>query len=248
MLIYGTTDGGAAVGIYAPSTATLTDGSTVDVETNYPFDDKVTVTIMAKKAMPLYVRIPAWATKATVNGAAATANAMHKVDCKAGSTTAIVEFNPEIRLETWDHVDAKGTSNNTVYSIHRGVLMYSLPLKGNYTKVAHHWGPDENDGSNDYEVLTSDKWAFALASKPEEMKFTQSGYVTGAAPFNHTNWPTSISAQVRSVPNWGMVSNSAGTPPASPACGAGVKCGDPMKVDLVPHGSTDLRIGEMPMA
>jgi DUF1680 family protein len=82
MLIYSTTDGGAAVGVYAPAMATLPDGSTVDIETNYPFDDQITVTLVAKKDMPLYVRIPAWATKATVNGFLALAGTMHKVLCK----------------------------------------------------------------------------------------------------------------------------------------------------------------------
>jgi len=248
MIVFETGDGGAAIGVYAPTSATLPDGSIVDIDTSYPFDDQVSITVTAKKNMPLYLRIPAWADKATVNGKPATANSMYKVNCNQGVTKALLAFDPQIRLESADRVDANGTSKDLAFSVHRGSLMYSLPLKGNYTIKAHHWGPDPKDGSNDYEVLTSDEWAFALSSSVEDMKFVKSGYVDGAAPFNTSNWPTYITAKVRSVPGWGMKTNSADTPPSSPACGGVVKCGEPMEVKLVPHGATDLRIGMMPLA
>jgi hypothetical protein len=41
--------------------------------------------------------------------------------------------------------------------------------------------------------------------------------------------------------------NSAAPPPLSPACKS-ASCGAPKKVTLVPHGYTELRIGEFPLA
>merc|ERR1719161_279999 len=61
MLVYATHDGGAAVAIYAPASAALPDGSTVEIQGSYPFDDTMKVVVDAKAAMPLYLRIPQWA-------------------------------------------------------------------------------------------------------------------------------------------------------------------------------------------
>ncbi len=65
-VILTTQDGGVAVGLFAPAAATLPDGSTIAVQTDYPFDDVVTVVLNAKAAMPLYMRVPAWAINATM--------------------------------------------------------------------------------------------------------------------------------------------------------------------------------------
>jgi hypothetical protein len=45
------------------------------------------------------IRIPSWASKATVNGASATNGTLVSVACKAGTTTIKVALNPEIRVE-----------------------------------------------------------------------------------------------------------------------------------------------------
>jgi len=246
MLVYGTQDGGAAVGIYAPATVKLPDNSTVEIVGNYPFDDQMTVNVQATKEMPLYLRIPGWATAATVNGDPTTNGTMHKVSCPVGWSTVDIQFNPEIRFEAWTRVDAEGKDDAaTVYSVHRGALMYSLPIQGNYTVTANHFGSE----GNDYEVVPTTAWNVALDLKAAPLKYVQAGYLDGSAPFNHTGWPTYIEAKVRQVPGWGIELNSAATPPASPACAsAESNCGEPYTVKLVPHGGTDLRIGEMPFA
>ena len=85
----------------------------------------------------------------------------------------------------------------------------------------------------------------------------------GAAPFNHSHWPVEIAAPLRPLPSWGLAKNSAAEPPQSPACAAsaaaasgaaatskrgGAACGAVEVHRLVPHGGTDLRIGELPVA
>ena len=71
----------------------------------------------------------------------------------------------------------------------------------------------------------------------------------GAAPFNHSGWPSAILAPLRTLTadSWPIEANSAAPPPVSPACEASV-CGPREMRLLVPHGGTELRIGELPVA
>ena len=134
-------------------------------------------------------------------------------------------------------------------SVHRGALLYSLPISANYTVYAHHFGT--NTMSNDYYLQPTSPWRFALDANPRDLsslKFNGIGYVAGAAPFNHSNWPTSIGARLRPLPGWSITDNSASEPPTSPACSSAGACGAAEAHALVPHGGTELRIGEFPLA
>ena len=241
MLVF-ETDDGAAIGAYAPATVKLSaSASTVDVDTDYPFGDTVTVTVDAEKDMALYLRVPGWASRATIDGKATQNGTMAKVQCKAGKNRFTLNLNPDVRLENWD---------NGAVSVHRGALMYSLPLAGHYEQRAHYFGPD-HDWSSDWEVNTTSTWNYALdvdSSDPSKsLRFDQTGpYVPGSSPWNHTGWPVSIQATARQVKAWGIAHGSAATPPASPACASADTCGAPVPVTLVPHGGTDLRMGEFP--
>jgi hypothetical protein len=246
MLVYATMKpSGVAVAIYAPASAKLSDGTVVDVDTTYPFGDSVVVTVTASKPTAVYLRIPEWATRATVNGTPAKNGTMWEGTAGAGSTKFDIAFNPAVRLEEWD---------GGAVSVHRGAIMYSLPISANYTVYAHHFGTDTQ--SNDYYLNPTSPWQFALDADPgalsRSFSFISSGYQEGAAPFNHSGWPTQIAASLRSLPSWGTALNSAAEPPKSPACTktspAAAACGSAEKHSLVPHGGTELRIGEMPLA
>merc|ERR1712048_1096806 len=90
--------------------------------------------------------------------------------------------------------------------------------------------------SNDYELRPTTVWNVALDIKDKDapstsFAFKSTGYVDGAAPFNHSGWPVWIEASVRQVPGWGLKSNSAAQPPASPACSSPkANCGPVTKV------------------
>jgi hypothetical protein len=252
MIVYSTADKGAAIGLYAPSTSKLPDGSTVDIDTSYPYEDEIRITVDAKAAMPLYVRIPGWAVSGTtINGKAVpagSAGTMLKQACTSGKNTFVLKFTPKIKVEQWGDKGATGAS------VTRGVLLYTLPIVPNYTVYGHHFGGA--DQSNDYELRPTSPWQYALDVNPDEpsksLTFASTGYVDGSAPFNHSGWPVTITATVRKLPSWGEALNSAAPPPQSPACvdqnGKDNKqCGTPEKVTLVPYGGTELRIGEFPI-
>jgi len=242
MLVYKMGENGVAVGLYAPASAKLPDGTTVDIDTTYPFGDTAEVTFSnVPKQMTVHLRIPGWATKATVNGKLAQNGTMWEGVANAGTTKFSVEFNPAVRLQEWD---------GGAVSVHRGALLYSLPIGADYTVYAHHYGTDTM--SNDYYLNPTTPWQFALDADPQALQkslvFSNQGYVEGSAPFNHSNWPTEITATLRPLSSWGTASNSAAVPPTSPACAKASSCGPAEKHNLVPHGGTELRIGEMPLA
>lgn len=81
--------------------------------------------------------------------------------------------------------------------------------------------------SNDYELRTTDPWAYALDADPDFLPAslipTVHGYNPGTAPFNHSGWPVTIRARLRPIPKWRpdeRFKESAAPPPKSPACAA----------------------------
>merc|ERR1712194_126605 len=96
-------------------------------------------------------------------------------------------------------------------------------------------------------------WAFALdadfADAESTMTFGNRSYVPGDAAFNRSRPLCHIKAMIRSLPGWVEKNNGAALPPASPACKASAsQCGAPEEALLVPHGTTALRIGAMPLS
>ena len=181
MVVFSTpSDGGVAVGAYAPLSATTPGGVTVDITTAYPFDDIITVTVsgnnMASTGIPVRLRVPGWASSPdkTLNGKPITAanGTMLNTSCvpQAGETSAsctfVLDFKPQIRVEEWGDFAADGSRTQAgPYSIHRGPLLYGLPLGLNFTQTAHYFGPanDTSQSSNDYEVRATNDQSWNVA-------------------------------------------------------------------------------------
>ena len=122
IVLMSTADDGIVIATIAPVLATLPSGATVEIVTDYPFADTISVHISGlKKPTPVHIRIPGWATKATVppsafvsasliqlmatpywqvNGAPAANGTLHKFSAPVQSTTIKIIFAPEIRVET----------------------------------------------------------------------------------------------------------------------------------------------------
>lgn len=66
MLFFTTPSGDVAVGAFAPASAVLPGGHSIDMDTTFPFEDTVRVTLVAKSPIQLLLRIPGWATNVTV--------------------------------------------------------------------------------------------------------------------------------------------------------------------------------------
>jgi hypothetical protein len=244
---------GVALGLLLPvaANATLADGArvTVTVDTDYPFDDVVRVRIGGAPArgLPFDVRIPSWATAATlaVNGGVAapvgaSAGAFFRVALPPGDSTLVLDTAPAVRISRWF---------NGAVAVERGALVFALQLEETVA-ITKQWG---YPNATDLNVTTTSPWNYALviadvANPAASFNFTRRG-PPGAQPFGGGDAvPVVLTAWARRVAAWGEELNAAAPPPDSPACSAPGACGDAVLVTLVPHGSTLLRITAFPVA
>lgn len=80
-----------------------------------------------------------------------------------------------------------------------------------------------------------------MAIDPSSLKYNGDASSVSSVPFSTSNATVSISATVCPI-NWSTANNSLAEPPSSPATCTGSK----KAVQLLPFGSTRLRMGEMP--
>lgn len=269
-MLHASPDGGVAVSSLGPVSATLAGGVAVNVSTDYPFDDVVTVTLSglpagAAVAYPLYIRVPSWATNATlaVNGrppvaVGGSAGAMLRVAWGAGDVgpgaVAVLATNPVVRVEP--------AFNGTALSVHRGALLFALQLEETFVQTdafpteprAVNWVVEQPGCDAPNKQPCGGAWNAALvvsnASAPGAgFTFSRVGGVP-AYPFAGGRWGTSnlqLTAPVRSVAAWGVALGAAAPPPASPVdCSAPGSCSDVYTATWVPYGSTHLRMSVLP--
>ena len=217
-----------AVGVFVPASAVLEDGLHIIMDTSYPYSHSVKVTLVPPSGTPwkgLYICIPSWAMHATVtmNGAPQpghTANGtMHLVLPPSSTSVLLVvelDLNPAVRLEEW---------YPGFISVHRGNLMYSLPITTTITSTKKYQYPE----SQYLEDQPASEWRFALDVPGREddlyLLFVQDHPLgAGEAPFNHSGWPVYIEAPVQEVSSnvWGYVQwenhGSAAPPPGDDPC------------------------------
>jgi len=236
-----TADGGLAAVAYAPSEVEAILGESAKVrlaeDTEYPFRESVQLTVNPENAItfPLKLRIPSWATGATVavNGTAVN-------DVRSGSYLVInrewrqgdrveAKFPMAPRISRWE--------NNSI-AIERGPLVFSLKIGENWTKL------DEDALAPDWEVRPTTPWNYGLvvdAAHPTGSIKVVEGPI-GGYPFSESAPPVELIMRARLVPEWQAVDGSAGPVPKSP-----VRSSSPEEtVTLVPYGAAKLRITAFP--
>lgn len=158
-----------------PASATLPTsvagavGGTIETSSSYPFEDSATITVSGTSmAVTVKVRIPGWATKATLNGKPAANGTLVAVECsatagpnRAGKQSAprspralmhgsisrdkackiVVALNPEVVVERgWGFVPNSTDSEPATNgaSIVRGPLVFALHPRENRTVVKNY--------------------------------------------------------------------------------------------------------------
>ncbi len=240
-----TRDGGLAAVAYAPSIAT-TEIEGVEVtarlKTDYPFRDKLRVTVTTEKpvSFPLHLRIPAWAAEASLvvageNVPAVKAGTFHKIDREWDGSTDLVLTLP------MKPIARRGYSN--AIAIERGPLVYGLKI-GEKWKAVNEGDEFREPPHGDWEVYPTTPWNYALdvseGTIAHDVVFSEKP--VGDVPFSPEGAPVVAEVTGVRVPQWKMVDGSAGEIPESPLAVTGTR----EKLTLIPYGCTNLRVTEFP--
>lgn len=237
---------GLAAALYAPSKvmAKVGDGTQVTVleETQYPFDEKISMTITTDKPVrfPLYLRIPGWCEnpELTVNNKTfkATGPGLYIEINRQWANGDKVELNlpMEISLRKW-------TKNKNSVSVDRGPLTYSLKIGEKYVRQG---GTDEWPA---WEIHPTTPWNYGLVLNENDpassFRVVRKDWPGDNQPFKADAAPIELRAKAKKIPAWqkdhlGLV----GKLQQSPA-----KSDEPTEnITLIPMGCARLRISAFP--
>jgi hypothetical protein len=255
-----------AVG-YGPSEVTARVGNgtsiTITEETNYPFSDNIKLIIKPEKPVefPLHLRIPSWATETEIvlNGrslkSSPDAGSIYKLNQEWETGDILeVKFNARVRTET---------RMNNALAVAWGPLYFSLRIGQSFSKINiredRRVYPDKPVGVVNWRIDPSTPWNYALAVDPGNPEYEMITGSISKLPFARKDepvwlpgatdfvpWqedaPVILKMKAMLVPEWTMNGASADTVPQSPLH----LNGEMTTIELIPYGSTRLRISEFP--
>ncbi len=227
-------DGLAALA-YAPcEVETVIEGQRVrvEVETEYPFRDEVSISVWAENLLEfaLYLRVPAWCREARF-----------KVDdaetaLEAGFHRVHRVWSGQTHLQLFLSVDVEWQQRpNGAVALQRGPLVFALPV----AKEWRHLRGEEPHA--DWEVHPRAAWNYALKSENQDLNLDFSPL--SDCPFSPQGAPLHLQVRGRRAPDWELLDNAA-APPPNP-----LHSQEPSEtLTLIPYGCTNLRVTEFPVA
>ncbi|PKM63050.1 MAG: hypothetical protein CVU97_02135 [Firmicutes bacterium HGW-Firmicutes-21] len=228
-------DNGLVATVLLPAEVSFTLNNT-DIncicETDYPFKGKIKYIITTDRPVEFTfsVRIPAFASDASVNGVNVQTGAFHHINkCWSGSTEVNISLNFDSELVR---------RPTDMYCLVRGPLLYALPVDAKWVMREY-----ERNGTKrvfpycDYELFPQSKWNYGFVS--DEFIFTEN--VIGDIPFSEANPPVYIETALAEV-MWSLADGACTEKPSSTE-----KTAPPERKRLIPYGCTKLRMTELPL-
>jgi len=212
------------------------DGTPVSVtlDTNYPFRNTLTYTVSTPKAVkfPLSIRIPGFASAATVDGKSVPVGAFFAVEREwSGECTVTVTLDFETQMTP---------TYEGMFSVRRGPLLYALPIGDKWHRLEYEKkGVLRKFPYCDYEVLPTTPFAYAFTEDAFHYLETEND---GTFLFSPEGAMTALETTLVPI-DWGEENQHCKALPNSRKA-----IGKPQRLRLIPYGCTNLRMTVLPMA
>jgi len=236
-------DDGLRVVAYAPSvvsTSVEDDPVSITVDTEYPFDETVTIRVDTARTSPfvLRLRIPSWATEATLTVGGAAVALDTAVD---GYVTLSRDWS-----SAGDVVLVLPMRARVVRRERQAAAVRLGPLTMVYSPGERWVSHDGAPGIGEWEVHPRGSWNWALSDVRDASDWRVTRGAVPDAPWSlrdRKSAPVVLHAPGARATEWRMAGAQADTPPLSPVLDHGPD--DDLR--LVPYGSARLRVTEFPV-
>jgi hypothetical protein len=258
-----TPDNGLAAQLYAETSVTALAGNgetvTITENTHYPFEETVSFTIHAAKAVdfPLYLRVPEWCAQPvlTVNGKPVSLSGREgnyirvRNRWKEGDRVSL-QLPMQLKIREWE-------KNKNSVSVDYGPLTFSLLIEEKYeqkgsreTAIGDSRWQENADQAKwpSFEIHPASAWNYGLLVDKEHPagSFTieRRPWPKDDDPFTNASAPIQIKAMGKQIPAWKIDQYGlCGVLPQSPVTAEGRA----IPLTLVPMGGARLRISAFPV-